>query len=66
MVKRQIDESNDDEILKIRYTLKADETRNPMKPKSKDLEIRSGRNPCFKIGKKSTPKFGRKDEFNDF
>ena len=33
------------------YLQKADETRNPMKLESSDLDLRSGRNPCFKISK---------------
>ena len=49
MVKPQIEESNGDEILRIRYPWKADETRNSMKSKSNDLDLKLGRNPCFKI-----------------
>ena len=59
MVKYQIGGSNDDEILQIRYPLKVDETRNSMKPKSNDLELRSGRNPCFKISKNLHPNLGK-------
>ena len=33
MVKRQIEGSNGDEILRIRYPQNADEIRNPRKPK---------------------------------
>ena len=51
MVKRQITESNDDGILQIRYPRKADETRNQNKPKSNHLNLKLGRNPCFKISK---------------
>ena len=31
------------------YLYKADETRNPMKKILNDLDLRSERNPCFKI-----------------
>ena len=31
-----------DEILRISYPRKADETRNPMKPKSNTLDLRQG------------------------
>ena len=51
MVKRQIEGSNDDEILRFSYPWKSDETRNLMKLKSIDLDLNSGRNPCFKINK---------------
>ena len=51
LVKRQIERSNIDEILRIRYPQKADETRNPMKPKSNDLDLRSWRNQYLKIRK---------------
>ena len=36
-------------------TRKVDETRSPIKPKSNDLNLRSGRNPCFKISKNPHP-----------
>ena len=49
MVKRQIEGPNDDEILQFFYPQNADETRNLMKQKSSDLDLRSERNPCFKI-----------------
>ena len=55
MVKRQIEGSNDDEILGIRYPRKADETRNLMKPKLNDLDLKSRRNPCFKIRQNPHP-----------
>ena len=58
MVKRQIEGSNDDEILGIRYPQKFDETRNLMKLKLNDLALRSGRNPCFKISKNVHPNLG--------
>ena len=58
MVKRQIEGSNDDEILWISYPQKSDETKNLMKPKSNDLDLRSGRNPCFKINKIPHPNLG--------
>ena len=51
MVKCQIEGSNDDEILQIRYPRKAGEIRNLMKLKSNDLDLRSGRNSSFKISK---------------
>ena len=51
MVKRQIERSNDDEILRFCYPQKADKTRNRMKPKSNDLDLRLVINPCFKISK---------------
>ena len=51
MVKCQIEGTNGDEILRIRYSQKDDETRNSMKPKSNDLDVRSGRNSCLKISK---------------
>ena len=66
MVKRQIEGSNGDEILRISYPQKADETRNPMKPTSNDFDLRLGRNPCFKISKKSTTKVGQNDGNFDF
>ena len=62
MVKRQIEGPNDDKILRFFYPRKADETRNPMKLKSKDLGLRSGRNPCFKIRKKFQPNLGKNEE----
>ena len=34
---------------------KADKTGNPMKPKSNDLDLRLGRNPCLKISKNPHP-----------
>ena len=55
MVKHQIEGSNDDEILRFFYAQKADETRNPIKLKSNDLDLRLGRNPCFKIRKNLNP-----------
>ena len=58
MVKRQIEGPNDDEILRIRYPQKVDETRNPMKLKSNNLDLRSGRNLYFKISKNSNPNLG--------
>ena len=54
IVQRQIEEPNGDEILWIRYPHEAYETRNPMKPKSNDLDLISGRNPCSKLVKIST------------
>ena len=33
-----------------------------MKPESSDLELRSGRNPCFKTSKKSKPNLGKNEE----
>ena len=57
MVKRQIEGSNDDEILQ--HTWKAAKTRNPMKQESNNLVLRLGRNPCFKISK-NQQKFERK------
>ena len=39
---------------------KADETRNPMKPKSNDLDLRSGRNPYLKISKNLYSNLGEK------
>ena len=62
MVKRQIEGPNDDEILRFCYPQKSDETINPMKPNSKNLELKSGRNPCFKIIKKSEPNFSKNEE----
>ena len=59
MVKRQIEGSNSDEILWIEYPQKADETRNPMKLKSNDLGLISGRNMCFKISKIPYPNLGK-------
>ena len=53
MVKCQIEGSNGDEILRIRYPRKANETRNPLKSTSNDLDLRSGRNPCLNISKNS-------------
>ena len=35
------------------FSIHDDETRNPMKSESNDLDLRSGRNPCFKISKNS-------------
>ena len=55
MVKRQIEGSNDDKILQFCYPQKADETRNPIKSKSNDLDLRSGKNPGFKISKNLNP-----------
>ena len=55
MAKSQVEGSNDDEILRIRYPQRSDETRNPMKPKSNDLDLRSRRNPYFKISKNMHP-----------
>ena len=55
MVKRQIEWTNGNEILQIRYSQKADETRNPMKAKSSDLDLGSGRNPYLKISKNPHP-----------
>ena len=43
-----------------RYLRKADETRNPMKPKSNDLDLRLGRNPCFKISINLHSNLGKK------
>ena len=40
-------------IIITLYPVKADETRNPMKQKSSDLDLRSERNPCLKINKNS-------------
>ena len=51
MVKRQIEGSNDDEILRFYYPREADETRNPIKSKSNNLDLRLERNHCFKISK---------------
>ena len=51
LIKHQIEGSNVDESLRIRYRQKAGETRNPMKLKSNNLDLRSGRNPCSKIRK---------------
>ena len=64
MVKRQIEGSNNNEILRIRYALKADETKNPMKSKSKDLNLRSWRNPYFKISKTPHPNLGETIEIS--
>ena len=58
MVKCQIEGSNSDEILRIKNLQKADETRNPMKLKSNDLDLRSKRNLCFKISKNPHPNLG--------
>ena len=55
MVKHQIEGSNDDDILRFCYPRKADETRNPMKSKSNNLDLRSGRNLCLKISKNLNP-----------
>ena len=60
MVKRQIEGPNGDKILQMRYPQKDDETRNPMKLKSNDLDIRLGRNPCFKISKNLHSNLGEK------
>ena len=43
--------SNNDEILQFFYPQKADETRNPIKLESSDSDLRSGRNPYFKVSK---------------
>ena len=40
-----------DEIMRIKYPQKADGTKNGMKPKSNDLDLRSGINLCSKISK---------------
>ena len=37
------------------YPYKADEIRNTMKLESNDLNLRSARNPCFKISKNPNP-----------
>ena len=58
MVKHQIEGSNGNEILQITYPWKADETKNPMKPKSNDLELKLGRDPCFKMRKNPNPNLG--------
>ena len=60
MVKRQIEGPSGDEILRIKYPQKSDETTNPMKPKSNDLDLRSGRNSCFKISKNPHSNLGEK------
>ena len=41
------------------YERKANEIRNPMKPKSNDLDLRLGRNPCLKINKNLHPNLGK-------
>ena len=66
MVKHQIEGSNDDEILRIRYPWKAYETRNPMKQKSNDLDLRSGEKSVFQNQQKSTLKFGQNEKQFDF
>ena len=38
---------------------KVDETRNPMKQKSSDLDLRSKRYPCLKIDKNPSLKLGQ-------
>ena len=62
MVKRQIEGINVDEILWFCYSQKADETRNPMKPKSNDLDLRSGENTCFKIRQNPHPIWAKNEE----
>ena len=44
----------------LRNLQKTDETRNPMKPKSIDLDLRSWRNPCFKISENPHSNLGEK------
>ena len=51
MVKRLIEGSNDDEILQFCYPQRDNETTNPMKLESNDLNLRSRINPSFKINK---------------
>ena len=60
MVKRQIEGSNDDKILRIRYPRKYDETKNPMKIKSNDLDLSSWRNPCLKTDNNLRSNLGEK------
>ena len=42
------------------YPRKADETRNPMKQKSSDLDLRSKRYPYLKMNKNPSLKLGKK------
>ena len=63
MVKCQIEGSNVDEILWIIYSRKSDKTRNPMKPKLIDLDLRSGRYRCFKISKNPHSNLGKRWKF---
>ena len=42
------------------YPWKAHETRNPMKPKSSDSDLRSERYPCLKMNKNPSLKLGER------